>query len=150
MKELKRWTEAECKPFLTPFRSAEIIKWYDADTPKLRIDIGWDLDGLKSYVRVLAEGIVTTPEDDSDDSMDAWEVRGKERPLGLIAKEVALDLCPVGTKVRIWSFYAAGEKGKYGRWLAIILYKVVDGDETYWLSLGDVLVRDGHGTYEKY
>jgi endonuclease YncB( thermonuclease family) len=142
----KIWKDEECAPFVTGFRPAEIIKWYDADTPTLRINVGFDINGIVCPVRLLSEKAVTTP-DKSDDVFDAWEMRGSERELGKAAKARALDLAPVGSEVRIWSFKGSGSKGKYGRWLVVILAKAPpevseDGD---WISIADILLEEGHG-----
>lgn len=120
----KLWSDAETAPFITGWRPARVVKWYDADTPKLRIDVGYDIDGVRTYVRLLAEGAVLTPDDKSDDVVDAWELRGAERALGQAAKARASELIPVGSAVRVWSFKGSGTKGKYGRWLVVILYPV--------------------------
>lgn len=143
---MKLWTDAETAPFATGWRPAEVVYVYDADTPKLRIDVGFGLDGVKSYVRLLTEGAVLTPGDRTDDNLDAWELRGDERPLGLTAKARVLELLPVGERVRIWSFSGRGDRGKYGRWLAVILYSTAEG----WRSLGDTLLEEGHAVRKAY
>jgi len=121
---MKLWTDEETQPFLTPWRQATVLRWYDADTPTLRIDLGFDIDGIKTPVRLLAEGAVTTPDDKTDDSVDAWEMRGREREQGKLAKARVLELIPVGSTIRIWSKKGRGNKGKYGRWLCVILFPV--------------------------
>ena len=142
----KLWLDSECLPFATPWREATVEYWYDADTPKLRINVGFDVNGPTTYVRLLAEGAVTTPDDKSDDSVDAWELRGSEREMGKLAKARAVALIPNGSTIRIWSFKGKGKKGKYGRWLCVILYRVRDG----WASLGDTLLKEGHADRPNY
>jgi len=155
---MKLWTDEECAPFLTGWRQAEVLYWYDADTPALLIDLGFGSKiqpGGKGYVRLLREGAVLTPDDKSDDGVDAWELRGSERPLGLEAKKRALQLIPEGSTVRIWSFKGRGDTGKYGRWLCVILYQIDhdtpdDPHGVRWVSLGDTLIEEGHGEAETY
>lgn len=145
----KLWTDEECTPFLTGFRPAEILSWYDADTPKVEITLGFGVKtqpGEKGYIRLLAEGAILTPEDRSDDGVDAWEMRGSERELGKAAKARVLELIPVGSQVRLWSFKGSGKTGKYGRWLCVILYQVAEG----WRSLAETLLEEGHAELEHY
>ena len=146
-----RWTDAESTPFLTGWRPVEVLWWYDADTSMLRIDVGFGVDGPKGYVRLLTEGAVLTPNDKTDDGVDAWELRGAERTLGLTAKARVEELIPAGSKIRVWSFKGSGDTGKYGRWLCVILFQHdVLTDEGEWLSLGDLLMREGHAERAQY
>lgn len=147
----KLWTDEETTPFATPWREAEILPddgnkegVIDGDSFRMRIDLGFDVS-VHAYTRLLAEGAITTPDDDEDDAVDAWETRGAEKPLGDLAEARAEELLPVGKKIRIWSFMS-GDKGKYGRWLVVVLYKVDGG----WRSLGDTLVEEGHAEYVSY
>jgi endonuclease YncB( thermonuclease family) len=147
----KLWTDAETQPFATPWRNAEVLPdrgklegVIDGDSFRLRIDLGFEVD-VRAYTRLLAEGVLTTPDDDTDDSVDAWETRGKERPLGDLAEARAEELMPVGAPLRIWSF-KSGDKGKYGRWLVVVLIPVDGG----WKSVGDILVEEGHAEFEQY
>ena len=147
----KLWTDAETAPFLTPWREAVILPddgnkegVIDGDSFRMRVDVGFEVE-VKAYVRLLGEGALTTPDDDSDDAVDAWETRGKERELGLLAERRAEELLGVGEPLRVWSF-DGGSKGKYGRWLMVVLYPVEGG----WKSLGDTLVEEGHAEWESY
>lgn len=146
MTEPKLWTDEECRPFETGWRPAEILYWYDADTPMVRIDVGFTINGPTQYVRLLTEGTILTPLDKSDDKVDAWELRRSERPLGLIAKARVQELIPDGSEVRVWSFKGKGKTGKYGRWLVVMLYRVEGG----WRSIGDVLLQEGHADRPDY
>jgi hypothetical protein len=147
----KIWTDEETIPFQTPWREAEILPddgskkgIIDADSFRFRIDVGFEID-VRAYCRLLAEGTITTPDDRTDDGVDAWEIHGQERPLGLLAKERAEELLRSAESLRVWSF-DSGEKGKYGRWLVIVLVPVEGG----WKSLGDILVEEGHAKFESY
>lgn len=147
----KLWTDEETTPFKTPWREAEVVPddgrlegVIDGDSFRLRIDVGFEVD-VRAYCRLLGEGVITTPDDKTDDGVDAWETRGAEKELGALAEQRAEELLGVGQKIRIWSF-DSGEKGKYGRWLCVVLVPIDGG----WKSLGDILVEEGHATYEIY
>jgi len=147
----KLWTDEETTPFATPWREAEILPdrgrekgIIDGDSFRILIDIGFEVK-IRAYTRLLAEGTITTPDDKTDDSVDAWETRGAEKVLGDLATARAKDLLPLGRTVRVWSF-KSGDKGKYGRWLVVLLYQTVNG----WRSLGDTLVEEGHAEYAIY
>ena len=146
----KLWTPEETIPFRTPWRSAEVMPddglkegVVDGDSLRLRIDVGFSVD-VRAYCRLLGEGVITTPLDKSDDGVDAWETRGAEKSLGDLA-EARVEELVVGQKLRVWSF-DSGKKGKYGRWLVICLFPWQD----HYLSLGDVLVAEGHAVYKTY
>jgi endonuclease YncB( thermonuclease family) len=147
----KLWTDEETTPFATPWREAEILPddghqegVIDGDSFRMRIQLGFEVE-VRAYTRLLAEGVLTTPDDKSDDSVDAWETRGKHKKLGALAEARAEELLIVGQPIRVWSFMS-GDKGKYGRWLVVLLYKVEGG----WMSLGDTLVEEGHAIYKTY
>lgn len=147
----KLWTDEETTPFVTPWREAEVIPdkgreegVIDGDSFRLRVDVGFEVY-IKAYTRLLAEGAVLTPDDSSDDCVDAWETRGPEKELGALAEKRAEELLGVGQKLRVWSF-KSGNKGKYGRWLMVVLYEADGG----WRSLGDTLIEEGHAEFENY
>lgn len=140
----KLWTDAETEPFMTPWREAEVREIVDGDSIRIRADLGFDTE-KRLYTRLLAEGILTTPDVKTDDAINAWETRGVQRVEGLIAKARLAGLLPIGSKVRIWSF-KSGRTEKYGRWLIVCLYKVDGG----WRSVGDLLVDEGHAVYATY
>jgi len=147
----KLWTDEETTPFETPWREAVVVPdvgrlegVIDGDSFRLRVDVGFEVD-IRAYCRLLAEGAILTPDDKSDDCVDAWETRGKERELGALAEQRAEELLGVGRKLRIWSF-KSGDKGKYGRWLVVVLTPVEGG----WKSLGDTLIDEGHAEFETY
>jgi endonuclease YncB( thermonuclease family) len=148
----KLWTDAETLPFMTPWREAEVLPdkgrlegIIDGDSYRLRINLGFNHEH-RAYCRLLAEGIITTPDDPTDDSVDAWETKGAEKYLGDLAEARAEELMPVGQPLRVWSFKGRGDTGKYGRWLVIVLIPVDGG----WKSVGDILVEEGHAVYKQY
>ena len=106
-----------------------MISAYDADTVTLDVDLGFGVR-YKIVVRLYR--------------IDAWEMRGTERLLGLQAKNWLLSVMPVGSKVFIETY--KDKKGKYGRYLADI-YPCIDGE---YLCANDELVRLGHAEYHDY
>lgn len=148
----KLWTPEETEPFVTPWRQALVLPddgrkegIIDGDSFRLRIDVGFDVD-VRAYTRLLGEGVLTTPDDKTDDSVDAWETRGAEKAKGDLAEARAEELMPPFSLVRVWSFKGKGNKGKYGRWLVVVLVR----DGRVWKSVGDILVAEGHAVYKTY
>jgi endonuclease YncB( thermonuclease family) len=137
----KVWTDAECAPFDTPWRSAIINKIVDADTFDVCVTLGFAAK-VDTRVRLLREGAFTTPQDPSDDGVNAWEVRGPQRVEGLVARERVLTLLQPGDEVRIFSQKGAKLDG-LRRYLAVILVNTIPGG---WVSLGDTLLEEGHAT----
>lgn len=72
--------------------------------------------------------------------INAWETRGEEREKGLIAKREAKEILPEGKKIVVHTL--GDDKGKYGRYLAIIY---VDGEQ-----FNSWVVEQGHGKYQEY
>lgn len=83
---------------------AIIKKVYDGDTVTLDIDVGFDVWIKNQRVRLLY--------------INAPEIRGEERPEGLISKQRLLELIPIGSDVIIKT--KRDRKGKYGRYLVEI------------------------------
>ena len=96
---------------------ATIVRIVDADTFDVDIDLGLRIT-KRSRLRLAG--------------IDAWETRGSERQLGLLAKARAQEILPVGTEVLIRTKKA----GKYGRWLANVFV-----GETH---VNEMLVVEGH------
>lgn len=147
----KLWTDAETTPFMTPWREAQLQTPHgglesvvDGDSFRLTIDVGFEVD-VRAYVRLLGEGAITTPNNKLDDAVDAWEMKGEEKPLGILARTRAAELLQSSGVLRIWSF-KGGSKEKYGRWLVVVLVKQDGG----WRSVGDILVAEGHAEYTTY
>ena len=82
---------------------ALVRKVYDGDTITVDIDLGFDIILTKQKIRLLG---INTP-----------EVRGKERPQGLISRDALRK--KIGSK---WITIKTQQdkKGKYGRWLGTI------------------------------
>lgn len=119
----------------------ETLKVVDGDTVDLRVDLGFNID--KSD-RFRLYGI------------DAWETRGEERPRGLLATKFLVDQlaaqAEAGGVFIIRTRKTSGKndsdkQGKYGRYLAVLIFKFPDGRE---VNLNDALVREGHAEKAEY
>jgi micrococcal nuclease len=123
----------ELQPFVTAYRRASLRRVIDADTLDVLVDLGFDVH-VHARLRVLRRGLAP---------FDAWETRGEERDLGLLAKARAEEIL-ASQELRILSA-KGGSKGKYGRWLAEV-WVCIDPDNDLWASLADVLQEEGHGS----
>jgi len=96
---------------------SNVCRVYDGDTVFLDVDLGFGVLLRNQSIRLI--------------DVYAPEVRGIERPEGLLVRDQLRKRLPVGSEVTIRTM--KDRKGKYGRWLAIIFD-----------SLGDVnaFVRD--------
>jgi len=101
---------------------AIVIKVVDADTVKVDIDLGFDNWIHDKNLRILG--------------INAPETRGDEREKGLVAKKFVEQLLPVGSIVEIHT----EKTGKYGRYLAEVIYTV----ENVPHSLSEVLLELGY------
>jgi len=101
---------------------------YDADTIRFDIDLGFGVWLNNQSVRLYG--------------IDAWEVRGSERELGLLAKQAVLDQFEARGSAVILNTYK-DSKGKYGRWIAQVGWD--DG-----INLNDWLVAEGHAKLVDY
>lgn len=135
------WTDEETRPFRSPWWDAWVLDVTDGDTFHLLVDGPFDVMS-KVKVRLIGE----TGMEDKRFGVDAWETRGAERELGIVAtKRVKEILNPpalgqlVGNRVRIWS-RKGGSRGSFNRWLCAVFYR----DAVGWRSVGDVLVEEGH------
>lgn len=109
---------------------AEIVSVYDADTIRMDVDLG-----MKTWVHnepIRLRGV------------DAPEVRGEERPLGIEARDFVREIMPPGTKVLIETY--KDKKGKYGRYVADIYF---DYEGRQW-SLAELLCRNGYAVPADY
>lgn len=106
---------------------AVIASVYDGDTIRADIDLGFGIWIKDQVLRLYG--------------IDAWEVRGGEKDLGLAARDALRLLMPIGSKVVLQTH--KDKKGKYGRWLAWIVLE--DG-----MVVNDWLVREGHAEPAKY
>ena len=107
---------------------ATVTRVIDADTVDMDVDLGFYIT-LRERFRLSR--------------IDAWEVRGVERPEGLLAKDALIALfeehgnrCVINTEKG---------KGKYGRWIAEI---TLLGDTL--INVSDWLVDQGHAEYRDY
>jgi len=88
------------------FYNAIVTNIYDGDTIRANIDLGFNTWIFNQKLRL--EGI------------DTPEIRGEERPYGLIAKDFVNKRIPVGSDIQVLTQRDA--TGKYGRYLATIFY----------------------------
>ena len=102
---------------------AHVEKIYDGDTITVRVDLGFHTHTIQRLR--LAR-------------IDAWEVRGEERPAGLIARDW-LRTQILGKDIEV----ETSKTGKYGRYIAEVF--TVDG-----ANLNDALVANGHAKYHDY
>jgi micrococcal nuclease len=122
-----------------------VVDVYDGDTLTLDVDLGFNVTN-RVRVRLL--------------DIDTPEIRGEERPEGLLAKQFVMEwiakwehstspLAPIGDDD--WPFIVRTKKtGKYGRWLADIFaeHTIIVGydDIPYEASLVEALKDAGHDT----
>lgn len=99
---------------------AKVTRIYDGDTWTLDIDLGFFTWMRDQNVRLFG---INTP-----------ELRGVERPEGIMVRDHCLALWPVGTELIVETI--KDSKGKYGRWLAILH----DLDGT---NINDYLIEKG-------
>lgn len=107
--------------------TAVITDWYDGDTAKATIS-------LKVRLRTL----------------DCWapEVKGSQRPQGLLSKARVEELAPAGSEVRIFipTTGRLQDSLTFGRPLAHIWIEQEDGT---FLNIGETMVEEGFATKEK-
>lgn len=108
---------------------AKVIKVYDGDTITVELDLGFK---IKKEEKIRLVGI------------NAPEIRGNERELGLISRDRLRELI-LGKDIIINTF--KDKKGKYGRYLGDITY-TSETDEVYFVN--DWLVEEGLAEYTEY
>ena len=101
---------------------ALVTSVYDADTITVDIDLGFHIWAKAEKIRLVG--------------INAPEVRGEERPDGLISRDWLRERI-LGKEIILKTQKAGSAKGKYGRWLGEILLP----DET--VSLNRQLVDQG-------
>lgn len=112
----------------TPYHyKAEVVSVYDADTMTVEVDLGFDVSTTQ---RLRLYGI------------NAWEVRGDEKPEGIIARDWFRQQVPIGSTIYLKT--QKDKRGKYGRYLATV-YKDLHSQ-----ALNDRLVELGHAKYQEY
>ena len=102
---------------------AEIVDVYDGDTVRADIDLGFNTWIRNESIRLFG--------------LNAPEVRGVERPDGLISRDFLREQLAAHERVLLRT--VKDKKGKYGRWLADIL--VWNGDQ--WESINQRLIDSG-------
>lgn len=103
---------------------AHVLKIYDGDTITVRVDLGFHTHRIERLR--LAR-------------IDAWEVRGEERPAGLVARDWLRSQI-LGRDVIVSTI--KDKTGKYGRYIVEV---TVDG-----ANLNDALVANSHAKYQDY
>ena len=101
---------------------AKILRWIDGDTVKLSIDLGFHTRRIET-VRIMNY--------DAPETRLYKGVTEEEKGLGIKAKEFADALVPVDSRVIVHTYY--DKQGKYGRFLADVLYldKLTGGFKDY-------------------
>ncbi len=102
-----------------------VTKVYDGDTITVDIDLGFHVVMKKEKIRLYR---INTP-----------EVRGEQRPQGLISRDWLRERV-LEKDVKLVTYQ--DKKGKYGRWLADIW---IDD-----ICINDELVRNGLAEYKDY
>lgn len=109
---------------------ALITDIYDGDTCTVDIDLG-----LNTWVRGEKIRLYR---------INAPELRGVERPAGLLARDFFRDLVE-GKEITIQTI--KDRKEKYGRYLGEVWFKDDAGE---WQNVNDLLVAKGHAHYQDY
>ena len=103
---------------------AFVMGVYDGDTITVRVDLGFHTF-VEQRLRLAR--------------INAWEVRGTERPAGLLARDWLRSQI-LGKDVTVTT--EQDKQGKYGRYVAEI---ILDGG-----NLSDALVANQHAKYQSY
>jgi len=85
---------------------ATVVSAYDGDTIRADIDLGFNIIMRNQAIRFMG--------------IDTPEVRGEERPEGLVARDFVRERI-MGKRVMLRTF--KDTSGKYGRWLAEVFYR---------------------------
>jgi micrococcal nuclease len=109
--------------------NAKVTKVYDGDTITVDIDLG-----LSTWVR--GEKIRLA-------RINAPEVRGEQRPQGLVAAEFLRNLL-IDQEVIIQTI--KDKKGKYGRYIGDVWLQ--QGEQ--WTNASDLMVQNGYAQYAEY
>jgi len=109
---------------------AKVVSVYDGDTCTLNIDLGLDLMKRNEKVRLSR--------------INAPEVRGEERPQGLVARDWLRERIDGRT---VWIQTLKDKKGKYGRYIAEIW---IEDEPEVFVNVNDELVARGLAVYKAY
>jgi micrococcal nuclease len=94
---------------------------YDGDTIRVNIDLGFGVILVDQSIRLLG--------------LDTPEIKGEERPQGLISRNFVTERIPVGSYITITT--VKDRKEKFGRYLATVFY----GDDMK--NLNEELLQSG-------
>ena len=108
---------------------AIVTKVYDGDTITVSLDLGFGVWIKGEKVRLA--------------SINAPEVRGASRPLGIISRDYLRELI-LNKEVTITTY--KDKKGKYGRYIGNIFLKKGDTE----ILVNDLMVKEGHAIYQEY
>ncbi|MFZ0391028.1 MAG: thermonuclease family protein, partial [Calditrichia bacterium] len=111
------------------YYSATVESVYDGDTVKVNVDLGF-----KTWIHTETLRLAR---------INAPELRGDERPRGLVSRDFLRDLI-LDKQVVIRTF--KDKQGKYGRYLADIYLQ----REEEWINVNDLLVSEGYAVYQEY
>ncbi len=104
---------------------AIITKIYDGDTITVDIDLGFGVWLKKQKIRLYG--------------IDTPEIRGIEREEGLKSKAYLKTLIKVGDEIQIQTY--KDKKGKYGRWLGII---IIYDENNNMINVNENLIINGY------
>lgn len=103
---------------------------YDGDTITVDIDLGFNSWMRDQKIRLFG--------------IDTPELRGEERPEGLVSRDRVLELI-LDRDVELESI--RDRSGKYGRWLGIITFLNEEGET---INLNALLVKEGLAEWRTY
>lgn len=106
--------------------AAQVVSVYDGDTIVVNVDLGFGFQFNKLKLRLAR--------------INAPEMRGPEKPIGMISRDYLRKLI-LNKKIYIETFKY--KKGKYGRYIAELYLE--DGT-----NVNDLLVQKGLAEYKKY
>lgn len=107
------------------FYNGVVTNIYDGDTIRANVDLGFNTWIFDMKLRLYG--------------IDTPELRGVERPEGLLARDFVAERIPVGTEIQIMT--QKDKTGKFGRYLATIFY---GGSEMR--NLNEELLQSGNAT----
>ena len=114
----------------------KLCRVIDGDTIVVDLDLGFGVWLHNQYLRLYG---INTP-----------EIRGEERPAGLAARRFVIDALAEDAAGDVPGIVIdtikSSNKGKFGRWLAIVWYS----HGVNWTNLNDELVNTGHAEVREY
>ena len=116
------------------YKIKEIDRIVDGDTVDATIDLGFDVL-YKTRVRLYG---INTPETRTKDL--------EEKAKGLAAKERLNEIIHKATKMGHHLILQTKEKGKFGRYLGVIIIEDCRPDHDTRTDINQMLVEEGHAT----